>query len=315
MGIGAKANGLRRGVEGEEASLKRLRDAYLAALEANQKHVMSLRPGIGKDMRALREHAAESLRKQFPTWPALNDGMEREANLRIERLLQKGPRAYLDDFVKWKPTLFADEMPPPPDGEFWWADTFWHFPGGMNASWLTDGLHFFGRLDYNADPLLKRDIGAVARFGLEASRRPQSFSGRYLSAPFVELSGNVYGWTKFAAGLFGTDDVWCKCWLNLRQTALQFTPGQPTILASRTDVQTLIFEEHELRYPTRPLPGFLSMPLIEFALADPNLPIWIELEVRFDIQLEGASGVAFSPGNDPSQSVVLKTEQWKIRAV
>jgi hypothetical protein len=70
-----------------------------------------------------------------------------------------------------------------------------------------------------------------------------------------------------------------------------------------------------VRLHNAPLPGFISMPLIQFALADPNLPIWIELEVRFDMQLEGASGIAFSPGNDPSQSVVLKTFQWKIQPI
>jgi hypothetical protein len=55
------------------------------------------------------------------------------------------------------------------------------------------------------------------------------------------------------------------------------------------------------------------MPAVDFGLADPNRSIWVQLEVRFDIQLEGDSWISFSPGPYPAGSVLLQTPQWTIQ--
>ena len=43
------------------------------------------------------------------------------------------------------------------------------------------------------------------------------------------------------------------------------------------------------------------MPDIQFGLADHNLPVLVDLEVRFDIQLEGDSFIGFSPEQKSSK--------------
>jgi len=292
-------------------ALRQLRAEYLESLRADEDAIRVATTPRAEE-RALREDTVAAIRRVIPDWSQRTERVRPIADARIDRVRGVRTRRYLDHLTHTVPV--RDRHETPPDGMFWWGDTQWNWTPGMGVADLTDGLHFFGTVNYNADPLFITNAGAVAHFWLDAARRPTTMSGAYLSAPVIGLAGVVSGWTKFAAGLFGTDDVWCKCWLHLRQTALQFT-ALPTVLASRTDVQTLIFTEDEMQFRASPLPGFASMPLIQFGLADPGLPIMIELEVRFALQLEGASGVSFSPENNPSQSVVLNLPQWRIQPI
>jgi hypothetical protein len=58
-----------------------------------------------------------------------------------------------------------------------------------------------------------------------------------------------------------------------------------------------------------------SILLFQFSLADPNLPVLVDLEVRFDIQLEGDSFILFSPELNPMDSVLVITHQWNVQAI
>ena len=97
--------------------------------------------------------------------------------------------------------FFADPLPaadiapaPPADHTMWWAHTNWFTAGGIQASFQTDGLHFFGAVDYDSDPLFPFSLGAWATFELQPERRQASASGHYHSAPYVELFGAINGW-------------------------------------------------------------------------------------------------------------------------
>ncbi len=215
---------------------------------------------------------------------------------------------------------------PARDGVFWWASTDWHTERGINALFLTDGLHFFNGISYDDDPTSYASVGAVAHFELQAARRPPSNSGRYASSPIVQLFGKIEGFTGYWHWLWAADDKWCKCWLHLKQTAIQMVPHdfgiprlhaveQPVVLASREQVITLLEEENESRFKDAFLAGFTPMPPIEFGLLDPNLSVWVQLEIRFDIQLEGWSQIYFSPENNSMGSVVLQHPQWSIQAL
>lgn len=57
------------------------------------------------------------------------------------------------------------------------------------------------------------------------------------------------------------------------------------VLAEKNDHKTLIDEENNARSINPGLPGFQPIPHIRFSLADPNLPVLVDLE----IQLEGDS--------------------------
>jgi hypothetical protein len=61
---------------------------------------------------------------------------------------------------------------------------------------------------------------------------------------------------------------------------------------------------------TVPLPGFLPMPSLQFGLLRPDRSVLVDLEVRFDVQLDGDSFIGFSPGNNPAGSVLLQYSLW-----
>jgi hypothetical protein len=238
--------------------------------------------------------------------------------VRIENKVTRPPDRYgiVRDLYDLRPIPDIAPPPPPPDGWFWWAQTQ---PTGndprIKTEFLSDGLHFFGVIDYDADPTLHRFVGAIATFELHATRRPPSPSGRWRSAPFVELFGQIRGFTGVKIFPIAMDDKWCKCYLNLRQTAFQLTSGGAKVLANNVTRTTLFDEENEARWTFRNLDGFTPMPMVEFGVADPGLSVFIDLDVRFDIILEGDSRIGFVPGDNPMGSVLLRTFQWQVQAL
>ncbi|MGO4376932.1 hypothetical protein AB4Z19_01525 [Pseudoduganella sp. RAF19] len=216
------------------------------------------------------------------------------------------------------PNLHDIIILPPPDGMFWWAKTeAFSNDGGLQRQFESDGLHLFGNINYGGDPLIHRNIGAIATFILDPSRLPSSANNRWRSRPWVELFGRIDGWTGFYDSIWAADDKWAKCHLFLRQTALQFLNNSsvPTILGSNTELRTLINEENKSRAVHVDLPGFVPMPLLEMALADKRQQIIVDLEVRLDIEMEGDSYIGLSPQPNPFQSVLLRHFQWPIEPI
>jgi hypothetical protein len=57
------------------------------------------------------------------------------------------------------------------------------------------------------------------------------------------------------------------------------------------------------------------MPSIDFRLADPSAIIWIQSEIRLNMQLEGAASLSYSPQSNPTNSVVTNQPQWIIQVI
>ncbi|MBI2486263.1 MAG: hypothetical protein HYW01_04750 [Deltaproteobacteria bacterium] len=302
-------------------TLRLLRDLQMKELQQRQRRTAAVRKG-SKEERRLNKRLIELVRKEIPDLHehVANIRQEYEANLEVARSF-KLP----EGLFHIKPQdIEPHPIQPTADGEFWWASTDFHSSRGIETAFLTDGLHFFGGINYDDDPLIHASTGAVAHFELHANRRPPSSSGRFASSPIVELFGQITGFTGYWHWLWAADDKWCKCWLHLKQTALQLVPHDfgvpglhsvetPVVLASREEVKTLIEEENESRFKDAFLQGFIPMPPIEFGLANPNLSIWVQLEIRFDIQLEGWSQIWFSPERNPMGSVLLRHPQWRVQ--
>ena len=198
----------------------------------------------------------------------------------------------------------------PLDHSFWWASTRWHVTPGQSASFTDKGLHFVGGPSSHSTSLESFEFGALARFELHALRIPVSPSGHFRSTPHIELFGSLLGRTADYDLVQG--DSWSKCWMFRRQRVLQlaFGPTGPVdhILGEASEFQTLIFEENAGRPVDRPMPGFQRMPEVQFAGINEGQSIWVELEVRFDIQLEGYGMLWADP------FVRLRTHQWPLLA-
>lgn len=285
-----------------QRALDERRAGRLAVLARNHQIAIAARPTAEKQallrahspkLTAADETALKGLRKNF-----------RERIRGIEL-----PLIFAD------PISPADVAPPPPvDHTMWWAHTNWFTAGGIQASFQTDGLHFFGEVDYDSDPLFPFGVGAWATFELQPERRPASASGRYYSAPYVELFGAITGWANLQNCPWACDDKWSKCWMFLRQSAIQFVDDQGTwqLCGENTEWCQLIDLDGSGSSQTAPLPGYLPMPALQFGLLRPDRSLLIDLEVSFHVQLEGSSYIGFSPGNNPSGSVVLRYFQWPI---
>ena len=307
-----------------DQALRSLRDLQMETLHQYQQRSAAVRGGSRNEQR-LQAKLRKQFAKDIPGLKQLGAAVltDHRSNLDLALGRFKLPPGIFD--VK-PPDVGPPPPPPVTDGTFWWANTDYHWGRGIQASFLTDGLHFFGAAAYHADPLISFSVGAVAHFELHSRRRPPSSSGRYASAPIVELFGKVEGFTGYWHWLAAADDKWAKCWLHLRQTALQLVPHdygapglhhveQPVVIAERIERRTLIDEENNGSWVNSFLPGFLPMPPIEFGLVDPNLSIWVQLEIRFDMQLEGWSHLAFSPEPNPMGSVLLRHPQWQIQTL
>ncbi len=301
---------------------REMRDARLGLIDAYQQRTALVRSGSDAERR-LRDETVRRFAGDVVELEHLGSDVVADYASSFDRaILYDWPEGVFD--THW-PDVVMDP-PPPPDGEFWWASTDWHTQRGINADFLTDGLHFWGFAAYRDDPLISFSAGAVAHFELQANRRPPSSIGRWASLPSIDLTGKVEGMTGFYHWLWAADDKWAKCWLHLRQTAYQLVPHdfgvpglhsvpQPVVVAERIERRTLIDEENNGRFVDAWLSGFTPMPPVQFGLVRPDLSVWVDLEIRFDMQLEGWSQLVFSPEQNPMGSVVLRHPQWRIQAL
>jgi len=204
---------------------------------------------------------------------------------------------------------FKPVQPGPTDPTFWWARTDWWGPDHVSAGMSSEGLNFTGGVTTHDGDLHYASFGAVALFELQADRIPMSLSRRWLSTPHVELFGGLLGYTG-DSDIF-TGDLWSKCWMHRDQQLFQwgFGPTGPVavIRGQAHETETLIFEEDGDRAVHVDLRGFQWMPPVSFSNISPGDSLWARLEVRFDIQTEGAGTLLWL---DPR--VLFRTFQWPL---
>lgn len=200
-------------------------------------------------------------------------------------------------------------QPGPTDPTFWWARTDWWNPAHFNVGMYADGLHFSGGVTTHDGNLHYDSLGAVALFELQPDRIPMSLSRRWISTPHIELIGGLTAYT--GDNDIFTGDLWSKCWMHLDQQVYQIGFGEKgpvnIILGQAHEEQNLIFEENKDRHLHIGLPGFKLMPAVAFSNINPTSSIWVRLEIRFDIQTEGAGTLLWL---DPE--VLLRTFQWPL---
>lgn len=266
--------------------------------------------------------AASRVNQQLAEWvkTAAPDLSAEVSELQAER-----EAALEADFARDWPTIHPNGMPVDlfagmraTFGEFWWAKSEWHWPGGMGVQPLGDGLHFFGSVKYGGDPLWNTSTGVVSHYGLAPDRRPNSASGWYRSAPPADIRGEICGVQGVWHPIWAADDKWCNCSLFLRQTAWQYAHNVRWVqLAEQKSSWRFIHMENIYGGAVRRhrFGGFTRMPSIDFRLADPSAIIWIQSEIRFNMQLEGAASLSYSPQSNPTNSVVTNQPQWNIQVI
>ena len=82
------------------------------------------------------------------------------------------------------------------------------------------------------------------------------------------------------------------------------------VVGEAHEVETLVFEEDGDRTINVGLRGFQWMPPVLFGNLNPALSLWSRVELRFDIQTEGAGSLLWI---DPT--LILRTYQWPLTAL
>lgn len=176
-----------------------------------------------------------------------------------------------------------------------------------------DGFHFRGFWEHHSGSFHTRTLGVLLKYSLSQDRIPASPSGRWRSAPHVDLFGTVFGET------LGSDlppiqlgDHWSKCFLHLRHKL--FHPSLPNPLGEASArVPLFDLQEYELS-DRHSFNGFFPLPELEIRGILPGEPLNAELEVLFEAQLEGDATLGFSFGNAPAD-LRLVDSQWPLQAI
>lgn len=282
-------------------------DAVATARQAYERRAALERqpgPASTEAERAARERVQATLRDQRGGDAGL-DSLVREASAHHYSLL---------DVVGPFPENPTFEAPPPaapvPDvGMWWWAETNWWTPGNLLglASYWEDGVRITGQLNWDDGDLWFGNTGVVARFAIGSDRLPPP--GWYRSWPPTSLWGEVWGFTG-VSGPFSFGDNWSKCWLHATQTV---RGPSGAVIASGHWWDTLLHFESDGSHGVRGLPGSLMFPAVNFFVSA-GVPLTVELELKFDIQLEGSSAFRFGNygGWVPS---LFRTPQWNLSPV
>ena len=242
------------------------------------------------------------------------------ARCELRRRLDHRP-PHLSALVRWPEVgPFGDGQAPtdaPPSGEFRPVLTELRSEGGLKAENLSDGTHFYGERQYGGDDLIRFSVGATSHFELRPADIPGSPTGRYRSAPPADAHGLVFGLTGNYLPVLFADDKWCHCFRVLRHSLWQLVNGQWRALGERQNVETLINLENvvQVGFADVTLSGFMPSPKLEFGIVDRNVSIWAQVEIRFDVELEGDAQISFSPKPNPANSVVVRTFGWWARPI
>jgi hypothetical protein len=221
--------------------------------------------------------------------------------------------------VQWPELPILGEwqsITPAASGEFLHAVTELRQEGGLKATNLTDGTHFWGRRDYGGDDLIRFSVGATSYFELRPERIPESPTGRYHSAPPADARGSVAGMHGQYHPIFFPDDKRCNLYRVFRHALHQLVNGQWHLLGERLQAETLIKLENETddRFRQVNLSGWMPSPEFDFGLVDRNLSVWAQVEIRFDVELEGPNAwIIFS--ESPAGGVIVRACGWWARAV
>lgn len=160
------------------------------------------------------------------------------------------------------PMDFKPAAPLRTDPSFWFAEITPFGTSPFTSSFEADGLHFKGLLNHDSGDLGFYNFGYTSAFAISPDRLPPSPSGRWRSAPHIEIFGELMGASQDS---FGFGDDWCKCWMIRRQTAFQFVFAPPgasnrVVIGERIDVQEIFFSEDAPFTQFWRGPGFQPLP-------------------------------------------------------
>lgn len=219
----------------------------------------------------------------------------------------------------FEPDFYSSAIPTagePVDRGFRWAEISWmpmsQYQWGRYdiTGWMVDDVvTFLGWVNDSGEAPGSRRFGATASCVLPPGRMAPSVSGRWISAPIVNLSGTISGRAQpFSVWQPLEDEPAARCSLVCRQSIFQVDPGDPNpvLLAEREEVRTLFSHENG-GASDAVLPGLQALPAVDFEIKRASADVVVELGIRFELTVKGGdSRISFN--GDP---VKLAFRPWE----
>ncbi|MEU5127258.1 hypothetical protein [Streptomyces mobaraensis] len=201
------------------------------------------------------------------------------------------------------------------DQDFWSARTDWWSMDGWNVSGQQDGVHVSGWYTHDNGSLKNMNCGEKSTYVIGVDRLPKMGCAQYVSRPQVKIFGEITGQT--TPGSFPDDlgDHWSKCWLHLRQTLFEnLNDGSRHTVEEAQDDRNLFFIEDS--GDTRSYSfdsvsdNIVNIPVVAMNRPGDYIPgndLWAEVEVSYNVQIEGPGSVVESTGG-----MVIQGWQWPL---
>lgn len=300
------------------AALNRVRERRFARMDREEAMQRSARPT--EDIRALKAATNAALGEAISGFhirrqqiletfkPAFARSRPDVLDLKLVDLDldYDGPSELHPVFPGLNPTV-----PPPrlPEGacELWWArtTTFSSFPE-ITVDIPDAFVHIFGHIHYGDDDLRLGSVGYIEEYELAPDRFPMIVAATvtptitptttFEIATELRISGILSGSTGCYHWLWCADDKWCKCSELIRQTAFLST-GE--ILASRAvalqkiDLENVLPSGQANPPLTGGFPALLRFRANLGELFKSGTSILVQIETRYDLQLEGDADIWF----------------------
>jgi hypothetical protein len=296
--------------EADAAAFGRLREQRFALMDEQQALMRASRPV--EDIRALKAVTDDILTQTIPDFVKTRERIVERFTPRFHTILPETidlhPALFLGGNEFFQPRIPPRLEPVANAGELWWAQTaFFCSLGGLTVDLPDDRVHLFGHVGYNGDDLLAGSCGYIENYVLSPDRFPRTPKTSFGIETETRIGGVLSGWTGLYHPIWHADDKWCKCWQVTRKTAY-LSSGQ--ILANVENVFQFI-DLHNVgpvgQQNSSVFGGFGG--LLQFdadlsALASSGTSILVDIETRYDIQLEGESDIWFRrTGGTAAESV------------
>jgi hypothetical protein len=295
--------------EDDAAAFRRLREQRLVRIDKDHAILRAGRPT--EDIGAFKNATAAVFGGEIPDFESRREQIVEEfKNLFDKHRPYVLPLTSNDLAIDYGDLAHPFVPIPLPEGigELWWAQTaFFSSLEGLTVDSPDEFVHIFGHVHYDGDPLLTGSVGYIEDYVLSPDRFPSTTSTKFDIAVELRVIGILSGFTGLYHWLWAADDKWCKCWQIMRRTAFLSTGP---VLDNRSVVMQMIDLANV--HPVgqfNPQLNFRSADLLRFdaglhALAASGTSILVQIETRFDIQLEGDADIWFRRfGGNAAESV------------
>jgi hypothetical protein len=294
--------------DSQEEALSRMRERRLAQIASQHEWLRTLRPV--ELLKRLRDETTEAITAEFPGFLEIRKRIVDKYKADLDKLKPDTAAIFDDLDIYAGPGDPVPSLPSTSVGAFLRSGTtffssFGEIITGFNPNDKTNRI--WGHIHWTGDNLLTGSAGFIEDFVLSPNSFPPTSQTKCLVRTELQSNGAVCGFTGLYHPVWHADDKVCKCQII---RAMRIFPDVPLPLNIQLAMDAERFEvpllELENEYPvgqnsfmmTGAWVPILSFDLSTFGtslakLAASGTSLLLQVEVRFNVQLEGDADIWF----------------------